>query len=633
MIRKLTVALLVLCQGASVMASTIPLEDFFKNPEQAGFTISPDGKSMAYLKPWERRLNVYVRKLDGPDEVKVTADKNRDIRQFVWKGNDTILYLQDKGGDENFHLFATQIKNPIARDLTPFDDTRVMIENELPQDDDHVLITMNRRDKKVFDVFRLNVKTGELTEVARNPGDYAGWLTDHEGRVRAAARTDGADRVMMYRATEKDPFRDLIKVSYKDDFGCYEFTADNQQLYCGSNLGRDTIALVQFDPATGKEVKEIFAPKEFDLSGILFSRKNKTMMGAAWEGPKEEYQVFDNAWKPIFADLEKQLAGYEFTVLSWDKDETRLTLMSYSDRSRGRYYWYDVKSKKLNFLAEAAPWLKEADLAEMKPITYKSRDGLTIHGYLTLPKYVDHQNLPVVIHPHGGPWARDSWGFNSQVQFLANRGYAVLQMNFRGSTGFGKSFKEKSFKQWGRTMQDDITDGVNWLVTHGTADPKRICIYGASYGGYATLAGVTFTPDLYACGVDYVGVSNLFTFQETIPPYWESFRKQLHEMVGHPEKDKELLQAASPVFHADKIKAPLFVAQGANDPRVKKSESDQIVASLKRRGVDVLYMVKDNEGHGFRNEENRFDFFRQMEKFLAQHIGKTEPKKPKKKSS
>jgi dipeptidyl aminopeptidase/acylaminoacyl peptidase len=256
----------------------------------------------------------------------------------------------------------------------------------------------------------------------------------------------------------------------------------------------------------------------------------------------------------------------------------------------------------------------------MKPITYQSRDGLTINGYLTLPRGLKVKNLPVVVNPHGGPWYRNSWGYNSEVQFLANRGFAVLQMNFRGSTGYGRKFWEASFKQFGKAMQDDITDGVKWLIKQGIADPKRVAIYGGSYGGYATLAGITFTPDLYACAVDYVGISNLFTFMKTIPPYWKPTVDMFYEMIGNPEKDKELLESASPVFHADKIKAPLFVAQGANDPRVNINESNQIVEALKKRGVPVEYMVKENEGHGFRNEENRFDFYEAMEKFLTKYL-------------
>jgi dipeptidyl aminopeptidase/acylaminoacyl peptidase len=291
-----------------------------------------------------------------------------------------------------------------------------------------------------------------------------------------------------------------------------------------------------------------------------------------------------------------------------------------SDRTLGWYYLYEKKTDKLTKLADRNPWLKEEDLSEMKPIEFKSRDGLLIHGYLTLPKGASAKRLPVVVIPHGGPWARDVWGFDPEVQFLANRGYAVLQMNFRGSTGYGRKFWEISFKQWGKTMQDDISDGVKWIINQGIADPQRVAIYGGSYGGYATLAGLTFSPELYTCGVDYVGVSNLFTFMKTIPPYWKPYLDMFHEMVGDPQKDSTLLASASPVFHVDNIKVPLLVAQGAKDPRVNINESNQIVDALKKKGIDVTYLVKENEGHGFHNEENRFDFYEAMEKFLAKHL-------------
>ena len=334
--------------------------------------------------------------------------------------------------------------------------------------------------------------------------------------------------------------------------------------------------------------------------------------------------IFFDKWREeIQQKLEKKLPGYEVVITSFSKDEAEAVVVTYSDKSRGTYYHYEVNKNKLTELGKVSPWLNEKNMSEMKPIKYKSRDGLTINGYLTLPKGTNGKNLPVVVNPHGGPWARDNWGYKSEIQFLANRGFAVFQMNFRGSTGYGREFWEKSFKEWGKSMQDDITDGVNWLIDEEIADPDRIAIYGASYGGYATLAGLAFTPDLYACGVDYVGVSSLFTFMESMPPYWELYRSMMYEMVGHPEKDKKLLASASPLLHIDKIKAPLFIAQGANDPRVVKAESDQIVAALKNAGIDVPYMVKDDEGHGFYNEENQFDFYREMEKFLTKHIGRS----------
>jgi dipeptidyl aminopeptidase/acylaminoacyl peptidase len=326
----------------------------------------------------------------------------------------------------------------------------------------------------------------------------------------------------------------------------------------------------------------------------------------------------------MFDKLQKQLPGYELVVQSATRDETRFVVAALSDLTQGTRYFYDARSNRLEKLGELAPWLPAAQMAPMKPITYTSRDGLSIPGYLTLPVGREAKSLPCIVNPHGGPWARDAWGFNPEVQFLANRGYCVLQMNFRGSTGYGRKFWEASFGQWGLKMQDDVSDGVAWLVAQGIADPKRVAIYGASYGGYATLAGVAFTPDLYAAAINYVGVSNLFTFMKTIPPYWEPWRAQMYEMVGNPDdaKDKARMQATSPVFHVDRIRTPLLVAQGARDPRVNKAESDQIVEALKKRGVAVQYIVKDNEGHGFANEENQLDFYTAMQSFLRQHLGR-----------
>ena len=305
------------------------------------------------------------------------------------------------------------------------------------------------------------------------------------------------------------------------------------------------------------------------------------------------------------------------------KDETKYMLRTYSDRSLGAYYFYDKTTDKLTKIHEVSPWIDENEMATMKAIKYQSRDGLTINGYLTLPKGLEKEkNLPVVLNVHGGPWARDGWGFNPEVQFLASQGYAVLQVNFRGSTGYGKKFWEASFKEWGGKMQDDLTDGVNWLIEEGIADKNRIAIYGASYGGYATLAGLAYTPDLYTCGVDYVGVSNLFTFMKSIPPYWSQYLEMLYEQVGHPKNDTLLLASKSPALNADKIKAPLFIAQGAKDPRVNIEESDQMVEAMKKRNVIVEYMVKENEGHGFHNEENKFEFYDAMSSFLAKHMKK-----------
>jgi len=467
----------------------------------------------------------------------------------------------------------------------------------------------------------MNVNSGELKLIAENPGNIASWITDNDGKLRAATTTDGVSSSILYRETESDPFRVVVTTSFKDTIAPLFFDFDNKHLYVSSNIDRDKQAVFKWDPETGEHLEMLYEHPEVDVGNLLRSRKRKVITGAAYITDKVHYHFFDDQRRQLQEMLEERLPGYQVAVTNMSKDETKIMIRTYSDRSLGAYYFHDLESGDFRKLVDVSPWIDEAEMAPMKPIEYASRDGLTIHGYLTVPVGLKAENLPVVVNPHGGPWARDGWGFNPEVQFLANRGYAVLQMNFRGSTGYGKEFWEASFKQWGKTMQDDITDGVRWLIDQGVADPERVCIYGGSYGGYATLAGVTFTPDLYACGIDYVGVSNIFTWLEAIPPYWTPYREMLYEMVGNPETDKELLEAASPFFHVDRIKVPLLVAQGANDVRVPQAESDRIVEALKARGIDVPYMVKDNEGHGFGNEENRFDLYREMEGFLGKHLG------------
>jgi dipeptidyl aminopeptidase/acylaminoacyl peptidase len=609
------------CAPGEKETRLIPMKDFFRNPEKTGFQLSPDGEHIAFFKPWQNRLNIHVQRISEEAETRITSATERDIAGFIWANNNRVAFVQDRAGDENFRLYAVNKDGSDLKELTPFEKVRVEIVDELKNNDQEMLIQMNNRDPRVFDVYRINVDSGEMKMIAQNPGNIVGWVTDHDGNLRIAMTTDGVNTSVLYRDTEKDNFQNLITTSFKETFAPAFFTFDNKNIYVASNIGRDKTAFLEYDIKKKEETSLLYEHPEVDVSVLLKSDKRKKVTGIAYFTDKRHYYFFDEERKQLQEELEKRLPGYEVVVTSMSRDETKALVRTYSDRSLGAYYFLNRPANNFRKLADVSPWLDEEELAEMKPITYKSRDGLTIHGYLTLPKGLKSRKLPVVVNPHGGPWARDLWGFNPEVQFLANRGYAVLQVNFRTSTGYGKKFWEAGFKQWGLAIQDDITDGVNWLVGQRTADPKRVGIYGGSFGGYATLAGAAFTPDLYACAVDYVGVSNLFTLINSIPPYWEPLREMFYEMIGHPEKDKELYEKISPVFHADKIKAPLFVAQGANDPRVNKAESDQIVEALKKRGIDVLYMVKDNEGHGFRNEENRFDFYRAMEEFLGKHLG------------
>jgi dipeptidyl aminopeptidase/acylaminoacyl peptidase len=624
----LLAGLLAISAQAATAPPQFPIKDFFANPERAYFRLSEDGRTLGFMQPVAaeggRRLNVFVQSLDGSRLVgeprPLTHETARDINLYYWKGSNTILYDKDFGGDENFHVVAVDVKSGRITDLTPGEKVRASILDILPDDPQHIIVTHNQRDASVFDVYRIDVRTGTQTRIAENPGNIIGWMTDHAGRLRVAVKTDGLSTSLLYRADEKSAFKPIITTDYKTEVDPVFFTADNRQLYAISNRGRDKKALVTIDPTRPDEEAVLFVRPDVDLSTATWSRLRKKLQTAEFTTAKPERKFFDAQAQKLFDRIGAKLPGYELVLQSNTKAEDKFIVAAFNDRTPGARYLYDARSDSIAKLGDINANLPADAMAPMTPISYKSRDGLTIQGYLTLPVGREPKNLACVVHPHGGPWFRDGWGYNPEVQFLANRGLCVLQMNFRGSTGYGRTFWEASFGQWGLKMQDDISDGVQWLVAQGYADPKRIAIYGASYGGYATLAGVTFTPELYAAAIDYVGVANLFTFMETIPPYWRPMLPKFRDMVGDPDKDAERLRATSPVFHAERIKTPLLIAQGARDPRVNKNESDQMVTALKQRGVDVEYVVKDNEGHGFRNEENQFEFYGRMETFLQRHL-------------
>ncbi len=595
----------------------IPIEDFFRNSDTNGYQISPDGLHISFMAPYEDRMNIFVRSVDDAGNLgemkQLTYETERSVGGYLWADNERLLFVKDSGGDENYQLYGVCVDGSDERAYTNFPGVRTSIIDELEDIRDEVIIGLNQRNPEVFDPYRLNLATGELTLLAENPGNYMGWTTDHEGKLRmATAVVDGVNTQLLYRDHEEEEFRPILTTNAR-----------------------------------------------YDVTTLSYSRKRKKLLGAFCSGHREPIRhYFDEEAAQERERIQAHFPHQRVGAMGSDKSERKKLLYVGGDRTRGSYYFYNLDTDTVTHLADAAPWLSADDMVEMHAVTYTTSDGLTIEGYLSLPKGAklvtsslhsaststpsscntdkidaalptsieqlfladNHTPLPLVVNPHGGPWARDSWGFSSEVQFLCSRGYAVFQMNFRGSTGYGREFLESSYKQWGLKMQDDITEGVQHLVNQGIADPKRIAIYGGSYGGYAALAGACFTPQLYRCAIDYVGVSNLFTFMQTIPPYWRPMLEMMYEQVGHPEEDEAQLAATSPALHADKIVCPLFVAQGANDPRVNKAESDQMVEALRQRGVEVEYMVKDNEGHGFANQENRFDFYRAMERFLEKHL-------------
>ncbi|MCB0522206.1 MAG: S9 family peptidase [Lewinellaceae bacterium] len=605
--------------------ATYSVEDFFRLPKKSRYQLSPDGTLFSYLGPYKRRLNLFVQKTDRKTAKRVTAITDRDIAWYFWK-DDKIVFGKDDGGDENFHLYSVHADGSNLRELSPFQGVRINLIDDLEDMEDQIIISMNKNNPALFEPYRLNIATGELKQLAENTNPAEpidSWMTDHQGRIRIASMVSGGtNTTLLYRPSEDEPFSKVLTTDFREGVTPLFFDFENDDLvYATSNIGRDKQVILKLDLKTGREVGEpIFSHPDADVASLGYSRKRKVPTAISYLTDKRHLHFLDRETELRFTRLEAKLPGYEIVATASNKEETKFMIRTYSDRSLGAYYLYDQPIDDLTKIAEVSPWLSEEDMAPMQPVSFPSRDGLTINGYLTVPTGKSNRHLPVVINPHGGPWVRDAWGYNPEVQLLASRGYAVFQLNYRGSTGYGRKFWEASFKQWGKKMQDDISDGVQWLIDQGIADPKRVAIYGGSYGGYATLAGVTFTPDLYACAIDYVGVSNLFTFMNTIPPYWKPYLDMMYEMVGNPEKDKDYMYDASPVFHIDKIKAPLFVVQGANDPRVNIDESDQIVSGLKKRGVEVLYMVKYNEGHGFQNEENRFEFYKAMLGFLKKFL-------------
>ena len=611
--------------NAALPVRRIPLEDFFRNSQEAAYQISPDGRHLSYLAPYADRMNLFVRPVEGGEAVRVTSETQRSLAGYMWADNGRLLFMKDTDGDENYRLYGVNLDGSDLRAYTDFPGVRTTLIDDLEETPGKVLIGLNRRNPEVFDPYRLDLDTGELTQLAENPGNWQGWMTDHAGRLRAVtAIVDGVNTQILYRATEDEDFRPVLTTNFKEMVSFMEFTPDNRLVYAATNLGRDKVALVLMDPSDCRELELLFEHPQYDVSSIGYSRKRKKLLSAYCTGHKEPVRhYFDEEERALRERMKRHFPGYRFGVADTDKAEEHYLIYVGNDRTRGAYYYYNALTDEATKIADTAPWLHEEELVEMHPVTYRTRDGWDIEAYLSLPPGYgpdDAKGLPVVVNPHGGPWARDVWGYSSEVQFLCNRGYAVFQMNFRGSTGYGRKFLEASYKQWGLAMQDDITDGVEWLKAQGIADPERIAIYGGSYGGYAALCGVTFTPELYACAVDYVGVSNLFTFLKTIPPYWRPMLEMMYEQVGHPERDREQLAATSPALHADRIRVPLLIAQGSNDPRVNKAESDQMVEALRRRGLPVEYMVKENEGHGFSNQENRFDFYRAMEAFLEKYL-------------
>jgi dipeptidyl aminopeptidase/acylaminoacyl peptidase len=579
----------------------IPVEDFFDNPEKAGGQISPDGRKLAYLAPEENRLNVWVRTLGSDDDTCVTHDHVRGLTGFQWsRDSRRIIYTQDQGGNENFRVFLADLEKPDADavDLTPFDGVRAAVVAVPHADPTHIVVMLNHRNPELFDAYRLDLETGELVMLAENPGNIGDWYVSHDGRLLAAsAQTPSGDVEILVRDDEDSEFRSLRVYANEDAGDVWGFTPDVSALWVSSAVGVDKMRLVTLDVKTGEETP-IDADDEVDLGSVVLRGRTGELLATVYVKDRLVWHFFDDE---VQAKIEAARALHrgDLQGLSWDATETKLVVSFNDDREPGVTFFFDTELGSGDFLFKPRPKLNAEHLAPMTPVRVESRDGLTLHCQLTLPIGVEPTNLPMVLNVHGGPWAADHWGYNPEVQFLANRGYAVLQVNYRGSTGFGKAFQHAAEREFAGRMHDDLIDAVEWAVKQGYADPARVAIYGGSYGGYATLVGVTFTPDVFAAAISYVGPSSLVTLIRSFPPYWRPFLEgSWFRYVGDPgteeepnaEVEAELLKR-SPISYVDRIVTPLMVVQGANDPRVTKIESDQIVAALQERGVEVEYIV------------------------------------------
>lgn len=629
-------ALQMSCQQTSV--PVIDREIFFGNAEIAGGQLSPDGQWISFLKEFDGIMNIWVKKFDEPfDKARPLTNNERPIGGYFWTYDAKyILFVKDNKGDENFNVYAVNPKDeadaetgvPFSKNLTPMKEVNVNIYEVSRKNPDILWVGINDRDKAWHDLYKLTISTGELELLYENNYRITGWDFDWDEQLRLAYRTNEEGFSEILRVDGNNEFTKIYETNLQENAYVAGWNPDNTRMYLVSNKGDvNLLTLYSMDPETGIIEKVESDPKNsVDFGGLFINDSTREILYTSYIYDKIKRYWKNEEWAEMFAYLEETFEDKEVGFSSFTKDYNQMLISVGSDNSAYETYYFNRDTKELIFQYTPRPRLKAVEqyLAKMEPVSYPSSDGLEIPAYLTIPVGVEKRDLPVVVLVHGGPKGpRDYWGYNSYAQMLANRGYAVLQPNFRASGGYGKEFLNAGDREWGKKMQDDITWGVKYLISQGIADPNRVAIMGGSYGGYATLAGLAFTPELYACGVDIVGPSNLFTLMQSIPPYWEAARKSLYEMVGDPETEEgqKLLRERSPLFSAGKIIRPLLIIQGAHDPRVKQAESDQIVVAMRDSGNEVEYILADDEGHGFRKPVNNMAMWVAVEKFLAKHLG------------
>lgn len=597
----------------------IPLEVLQGHPERAAPQLSPDGRRLSYLAPHGGVLNVFVGDVGSDDFAPVTHDENRGIQGYLWAhDNRHLLYVRDKDGSENYRLYDVDLETGVERDLTPIDGVQCRIISHRKRFPNEVLLGINKDNPQLHDVYHLDLRTGDLEKVVENPG-YLGWVVDDDLVVRAAvAPTADGGIVIDVRDDAESEWRTLLEVAPEDaeTTGPGGFTKDGAALYLTTSVGTNTARFVKYDIATGA-VEVIGEDPVYDVTSYIVHPDTREIQAVVIYGERLEYRFFDDAMRADFEALQRLHSG-DVGILDRDHADTTWLVAFDHDDGPVKYYSWDRATKTETFLFDHRPELNDYELVPMEPFQYTARDGLTVHGYLSFPARVERVDLPTVLVVHGGPWGRDGWGFDPEAQWLANRGYLCVHVNFRGSTGYGKNFLNAGDREWGAKMHDDLLDAVDHLVARGVADRRRVGIYGGSYGGYAALIGATFTPDVFACAVSMVGPSNLNTLLDSFPEYWKPMIAMWHKRVGD---DPDFLWSRSPLSRVDDIAIPILIAQGENDPRVKRAESEQIVEAMKERGIAHEYLMYENEGHGFVKPENRLDFYHHADRFLARHLG------------
>lgn len=608
------------------------VEDYFEDPTTSSFQFSPQGTYFSYREKDDKGKNhVYVKNTESGEITLAIKEDEELVRAYGWANDDRLVYIKDNGGNENYQLFAANLDGSNQKALTPFKDVQVNFSNLLKDQPNHVIIMMNKDNKQIFEPYKLNIVTGDMKKLFENKdasSPISGYEFDKDGELRGYVKQqNGLEYVLYYRTEIDQAFQEVVTTNWQDRFSIVAFnysTPYKHDAYVMTNLNNNTSELVLYDLAKKQIIEKIYSNPTFDVGGFSRSRKrNYEVDYYYYIGEKTRIIPVSNYYKKLHRKFKNQFGDKVFSIIDETDNEDKYLILLQTDKLYGTYYTYDVYEDKFTKILDLMPQLQEEDMAEMRPINFTSRDGLKIYGYITIPNIEKGQKAPLIVNPHGGPYGlRDYWGFNPETQLFASRGYATLQINFRGSGGYGKDFFLKGNKQIGRKMLEDLEDAVAFAKTLNFIDDEKIAIFGASYGGLATLGSLIKTPDLYTCGIDYVGVSNLFTFFESFPEYWKPYMAQFNAQWYNyeDEGDQEIMKKVSPALNVEKITKPLFVIQGANDPRVNIDESDQIVKNMRARNLDVPYMVKYDEGHGFAHEKNRVELYKTMLGFFAKHL-------------